>query len=50
MIAVGKSPNSFQYIGRNLKDDDDMFKLAFQQDEEKLSYASEKLRRTNIQS
>ena len=31
MVAVGKNPNSFQYIGKNLKDDDEMFKLTFQQ-------------------
>ena len=41
MIAVEKNPNGFQYIGRNLKDDDDIIKLAFQQNEEILRYASE---------
>ena len=32
MIAVKKNPNSYQYVGKNLKDDDEMFKLALQQD------------------
>ena len=50
MIAVEKNPKSFQYIGKNLKDDDDLCKLAFQQDKELLRYASERLRKTNIQS
>ena len=50
MIAVEKNPNSFLYIGRNLKDDNDIFKLAFQQNEEILRYASEKLGKINIQS
>ena len=50
MIAVEKDPNSFQYIGNNLEDDDDIFKLAFQQNEEVLRYASERLMKTNIQS
>ena len=27
MVAVEKNPKSFQYIGKNLKDDDDIFKL-----------------------
>ena len=40
MIAVERKPNSFQYIGRNLKDDDDIFKLAFQQNEERHKNAS----------
>ena len=48
MIAVGKNPKSLQYIGRNLKDDDDIFKLAIQQNEELLRYASERLSKTNI--
>ena len=50
MLAVAKNPNSFQYIGRNLKDYDHIFKLAFQQNEEILRYASEKLRKINNQS
>ena len=50
MKAVEKEPNSFQYIGKNLKDDDDIFKLAFQQNEGILRYASERLRKINIQS
>ena len=49
MIAVKKS-NNFQYVGKNLKDDDDIFKLAFQANEELLSYASERLRKTNNES
>ena len=28
MAAVEKNPKSFQNIGRNLKEDDDMFKIA----------------------
>ena len=47
MIAVEKNPKSFQYIGRNLKDDDDIFKLAFQQNEEILRHASDRLRKNN---
>ena len=50
MIAVEKNPISFQYIDRNLKDDDDIFKLAFQQNEGYLRYASERFRKTNLQS
>ena len=50
MITVEKSPNSFQYIGRNLKDDDDIFKLAFPQNQDILRYASERLRKTNNKS
>ena len=50
MIAVEKNPNSFQYISRNLKNDDDIIKLAIQQNEEILKYASVRLRKTNIQS
>ena len=50
MKPVEKSPNSFQYIGKNLKDDDDLFKLAFQQNEEVLNYASERIWKINIQS
>ena len=50
MVAVEKNLNSFQFIGRNLKDDDDIFKLPFQQNEKILRYASERLRKTNIQS
>ena len=45
-----KNIKSFQYIGENLKDDDDIFKLAFQQDKELLRYASQRLRKTNVQS
>ena len=29
MAAVENNPNKFQYVGKNLKDDDDMIKLAF---------------------
>ena len=50
MIAVENNPYSYQYIGINLKDDDEIFKLAFQQNKELLRYASERLRKTNIQS
>ena len=35
MIAIKNEPNSFQYLGKNLKDDDDIFNLAFQQNEKK---------------
>ena len=49
MIAVERNPNSFQYICRNLKDDDDIFKVAFQQRAEVLRYASERLGKINIQ-
>ena len=31
MIAVKNNPNSFQYVGKNLKYDDDLLKLPFQQ-------------------
>ena len=47
MIAVKNNPKNFQYVGKNLKDDDEIFKLAFQQDKELLRYASERLRKTN---
>ena len=50
MLAVEKNLDSFQYIGRNLEDDDDIFKLAFLQEKELLRYASERLRKTNNQS
>ena len=50
MIAVEKNTKTFQYIGKNLKNDDERFNLAFQQDQEILTYASERLRKTNIQS
>ena len=49
MIAIKKNPNSYQYVGEKLKDDDDKFKLAFQPSE-KILYASERLRTINIQS
>ena len=42
MIAVEKNPIFFQYIGRNSKNDDDIFLLAFQQNEEILRYVSER--------
>ena len=45
MIAVEENCNSFQYICNNSKDDDDRFKLAFQQNDEILRYASERLRK-----
>ena len=50
MKAVEKNLNSFQYIGKILKDDDEIFKLAFQQDTEILRYASERFRKLNFQS
>ena len=50
MIAIKSYPNSFQNAGKNLKDDDEIFKLAFQQNEQILRYASERLRKTNNQS
>ena len=50
MIAVKNNPNNFQYLGKNSKDDDVIFKLAFQQVKELLRYASERLRKTNNQS
>ena len=50
MTAVKNNPNNFQYVGKNLKDDDEIFKLAFQQHKELLKYASGRLRKTNIQS
>ena len=48
MVAVEKNPNSFQYIGKSFKDDDDILEIAFQQNEGILRYASERLRKTNI--
>ena len=45
MIAVKSNPNIFQYLGKNLKDDDELFNLAFQQSRELLRYASERLRK-----
>ena len=50
MIAVKINPKNFQYVGKNSKDDDDIFILAIQQDKEILRYASERLRKTKIQS
>ena len=50
MIAVENKPKSFQNLGKSLKDDDEIFKFPFQQDKEMLRYASERLRKTNIQS
>ena len=50
MKAVEINSNSLQYIGKNLRDADDIFKIAFQQNEEILRYASERLRKINIQS
>ena len=46
-VAVAKYPNSSQENGKNLKNDHDIFKLAFQQDREVLRYASERLEKTN---
>ena len=50
MIAVKKNPKQFQYVGKSLKDDDDIFKLSFQQDKELPKNAVKRLRKTNIQS
>ena len=50
MIAVKINPNSYQYIGINLKDDDEIFKLAFHQNKGILRYASQRLKKTNSQS
>ena len=50
MIAVKIYPKSCQYLGKKLKDDIEIFKLVFQQNKEKLHNASERLRKTNIQS
>ena len=50
MIAVLKNHNSFQYVGESLKDDEDIFKLALQQDKKILRYASERKRKIIIQS
>ena len=44
MIAVKNNPENFQYVGKYSKDDDQIFKLAFQQDKRILRYASERLR------
>ena len=45
MIAVKNNPISFQCVGKKLKDDNDMFKLAFQQNEKILRYARERFRK-----
>ena len=47
MTAVKINPNSFAYVGKKLKDGDDIFKLAFQQDKRTLRYASERLKKTD---
>ena len=44
------NPKNFQYVGKSLKDDDETFKLAFQQVKELLRYASERLQKLTIQS
>ena len=49
MVAVKINPNNFQYLGKNLKDEDEIFKLAFQQDKEVFRYAIERLRKTSMQ-
>ena len=36
MIAVKINSKNFQYFGKNLKCDDEIFKLAFQQDKKNL--------------
>ena len=50
MIAVKDNLNNFQYVGKSLKDDDEINKLAFQQDKEIPKYANERLRKTNLRS
>ena len=45
-MAVKINPDIFQYVGKNSEDDDEILKLAFQQDKEILRYASESLRKT----
>ena len=50
LIAIENIPNNFQYVRKLLKDDDDIFKLAFQQNEKIVRHASERLRKFNIQS
>ena len=47
MAAVKTNPKKFQNVGENLKDDDEIYNLAFQQDKELLRYASESLRKTD---
>ena len=34
MVAVKRNPNNFQKVGKSIKDDSDIFKVAFQQNEE----------------
>ena len=46
-VAVKIYPKNFQNNGKNLRDDDEEFELAFQQEKELLRYASERLRKTN---
>ena len=48
MIAVKVNPNIYQFIGKNIKDDDEIFKLAFEQNKEKLRYASERFRKKTL--
>ena len=50
MVAVEKNPKSFRYIGKILKNDVDIIRLSFQRDKEILRFASERLRKINIQS
>ena len=47
MVAVKRNSKNFQYLGKNLRDEDEIFKLAFLQDKEIFRYASERLRKTN---
>ena len=46
MIPVKFNPNSFQYVSKSLKNDDDIFKLAFQQNEKIPRFARERLGKT----
>ena len=50
MVTVKFNPNNFRYLGKNIKEDDEIFKLGLQQNKELLRYASERLSKTNIQS
>ena len=50
MIAVKNNPKIYQNIGKNLKDDEEIFKLAFHENKEILRYASERLQKIIIQS
>ena len=44
MVTVEKNPGNFQDLGNHLKDDDEIFKLAFQQDKELQNYLDMQVR------